>query len=175
MSGNDVRLNRIWAMPNKNTFSIKPIKELLGRYVDKDNKLWIDPFANSAKVATITNDLNPEFDTDYHMMALDFMKIFMDSSVYGVLFDPPYAPRQIKECYNGIGLKLSFKDTQATFWSQVKDEIVRVLVPDGIVICFGWNSNGCGKKRGLKLEEILLVPHGGNHNDTIVTVERKVM
>jgi len=26
-------LNRIWAMPNKNTFSIKPIRELIEKYL----------------------------------------------------------------------------------------------------------------------------------------------
>ena len=43
----------------------------------------------------------------------------------------------------------------------------------GIAISFGWNSCGIGKKRGFELEEILLICHGGHHNDTIVTVERK--
>lgn len=28
-----MEMNRIWAMPNKNTFSIKPIRELLDRWV----------------------------------------------------------------------------------------------------------------------------------------------
>lgn len=36
--------------------------------------LWIDPFANKNKIASITNDLNTEYDTDYHMDALDFLK-----------------------------------------------------------------------------------------------------
>jgi len=31
-----------------------------------------------------------------------------------------------------------------------------------------------GKKMGFELIEILLVCHGSDHNDTIVTVERKV-
>ena len=101
------------------------------------------------------------------------MKNFDSNSVDGVLFDPPYSPRQIKECYNGVGLKCSMEDTQGSFWGKIKNEIARVLKPKGIVICFGWNSNGCGKTRGFELEELLLVPHGGNHNDTIVTVERK--
>lgn len=155
--------SRIWAIPNKNTFNIKPIKEFICRYVDKDNKLWIDPFANTSKVATITNDLNPAYNTDYNMLAVYFMKMFNCNSVDGVLFDPPFSPRQVKECYDGIDLKLTMKDTQGTFWSSVK-----------IVICCGWNSNGCGKNRGFELLEILMVPHGANHNDTIVTVERKV-
>jgi len=40
--------------------------------------------------------------------------------------------------------------------------------------CCGWDSNGFGKNRGFELIELLLVCHGGRHNDTIVTVERKV-
>jgi len=33
---------------------------------------------------------------------------------------------------------------------------------------------GIGKNRGFEMVEILLVPHGGSKNDTIVTVERKL-
>ncbi len=36
------------------------------------------------------------------------------------------------------------------------------------------NSMGMGKNRGFEIQRILLVPHGGNHNDTIVTVEKKL-
>ena len=32
--------------------------------------------------------------------------------------------------------------------------------------------NGMGIKRGYILREVLLVAHGGNHNDTICTVEQ---
>ena len=82
-----MRIERIWAMPNKNTFEIKPIKEMLTEEIT--NGLWVDPFANRNKFATITNDLNPEYDTDYHMDALDFLKTFKDNSVDGILYDPP--------------------------------------------------------------------------------------
>jgi len=37
----------------------------------------------------------------------------------------------------------------------------------------GWNSGGIGKTFGFTQKEILLVPHGGPHNDTIVVVEEK--
>ena len=30
-------ISRQWAMPNKNTFQIKPIKELIERYIEKAN------------------------------------------------------------------------------------------------------------------------------------------
>ena len=89
-------INRIWQMPSSNTFSIKPIKELIEKYAT--GKI-IDPFANSNKLATVTNDLDTQYDTDYHMDALDFLKIFDDNSVDTVLYDPPYSPRQVSECY----------------------------------------------------------------------------
>ena len=44
----DIKIERIFAAPNKNTFGIKPIKELLTNEVDI-SKIWIDPFANKSK------------------------------------------------------------------------------------------------------------------------------
>ena len=45
---------------------------------------------------------------------------------------------------------------------------------NGIVIHFGWHSNGFGKMRGFKIIEIMLIAHGRKHNDTIITVEKKI-
>ena len=168
-----MKIERIWAMPNKNTFDIKPIKKLIQEELDKD-KLWIDPFANKNKLAKITNDLNPEYSTDYHLDALDFLKMFNDSSVDGILYDPPYSPRQVSECYQNFGLEITMKTTQASFWANHKKEIARILKKGGKVITFGWNSGGIGKTYGFKIERILLVPHGGWHNDTICVVEEKI-
>lgn len=162
-------IERKWAMPNKWTFKIKPIADLLQREIT--DGLWIDPYAGENSPATVTNDLNPKLSTDYHMQALDFLKMFADESVDGILYDPPYSQRQVKECYDGIGI--DSWDGRMTFWSDVKNEIARVLKRGGKVICFGWNSMGCGAKRGFQMERILLVPHGGSRNDTICTVETK--
>lgn len=158
-------------MPSKNTFSIYPIKSLLEQEVKGGT--WIDPFANSSKIATITNDLNPKFDTDYKMEAIDFLKMFSDGSVDGVLFDPPYSVRQVKECYEGFGLTVTQDHTRMDYYSNMKNQIARILKVGGKAICFGWNSMGIGKKRGFKMTRVLMVPHGGSKNDTIVTVEIK--
>lgn len=166
-------IERRWSMPSKNTFTIKPIQELLIEELT-DQELIIDPFANNNKeFAKVTNDLNPSFDTDYHLPALEFLKKFEDNSVDCVLYDPPYSPRQLKECYDNIGVALTKEDTQSSFWSNHKKEISRIIKTGGKVISFGWNSNGIGKKLGFEIIKILLVAHGGNHNDTIVTVEIK--
>jgi hypothetical protein len=64
--------------------------------------------------------------------------------------------------------------TQASFWGNLKREIGRITKENSIVITCGWNSGGIGKKHGFAIEEILLVPHGGWHNDTIITVEKRL-
>ena len=167
----NIFIERVWAMPNKNTFDIKPIHDLITEELTEG--LWLDPFANQNKFATITNDLNTEFDTDYHMDALDFMKMFDSDSVDGILYDPPYSPRQVSECYNNVGYNVTWDTTKASFWGNHKREISRIVKVGGKVITFGWNSGGIGHKYGFEIKRILLVPHGGWHNDTICTVEIK--
>ena len=166
-------VNRVWAMPSSKTFSIKPIGELVERYT-RQGGIIVDPFANDCKIGTITNDLNPKFDTTYHLDALDFLKQLDDESVDIVLYDPPYSPRQVKECYEGIGITVTAEHTKASWRAKHLDEIARVLKPNGICLSFGWNTNGVGKKRGFEIIEILVVAHGGSKNDTLCTVERKV-
>lgn len=160
-------------MPSKHTFRIKPIAELLSRYVG-DGKGWIDPFAGFNSPAEITNDLNPDCPTTRHMLAEDFVKCLPDNGGYrGVLIDPPYSYRQVKEVYNGFGLKPTSLDTSANFRGRVLEAVYNKVVLGGIAISFGWNSAGVGVSRGYEILEILLVAHGSSHNDTIVTVEIK--
>lgn len=55
----------------------------------------------------------------------------------------------------------------------IENLIQRIIKPGGTAICFGWSSMGLGKSRGFEMTRVLLVPHGGSKNDTIVTVEKK--
>jgi len=160
-------------MPNSETFKIKPIAELLKGEMGKD-VMWLDPFAGWNSPAYLTNDLNPNAPTDHHYDALDYLKLFDNESVSGVLFDPPYSPRQVAECYKSLGKTVNMKTTQSSYWANLKREIARITKMAGKCISFSWNSGGIGKNYGFKITRILLVPHGGWHNDTIVTVERKV-
>ena len=159
-------------MSNKNTFLISPIKELLSRYI-KSGEIIVDPFANDSKIGTITNDLNPKYDTMYHMDALEFLKQIESESVDVVLYDPPYSLRQVKECYEGVGITVTAEHTKASWRAKHLDEIARILKPNGICFCFGWNTNGVGKKRGFERIEVLIIPHGGSKNDTLCTAEIK--
>lgn len=99
--------------------------------------------------------------------------MFSDESVDMVLYDPPYSPRQVSECYKQFGRTVNLQTTQSSYWGKQKTEIARIVRPGGIVISCGWNSSGIGKTHGFTILEILSAAHGGHHNDTIVTVETK--
>lgn len=165
-------ITRVWAMPNKHTFLIKPIAELLKE--EMVGIFWADPFCGENSPAMFKNDLNPSIkQAQFHLDAPEFMKLFPDNSVDGVVLDPPYSPRQVKECYDSIGLKPSMWDTNRKHLSDSKKEAARIIRQGGKAICFGWNTVGIGKKYGFYLTRILLVCHGHAHNDTIITVEVK--
>jgi hypothetical protein len=169
----NIIFSRIWEMPNSNTFDIKCISNLIDRYL-KPDMISVDPFANKNKIAMTTNDLDPAMKADFCMDALDFLKLFKANNVDFVLYGPPYSPRQVSECYKKLGRTVNMQTTQSSFWGNLKKEIARITAPGGMVISFGWNSNGIGKTNGFEIIEILIVAHGGSHNDTICTVERKL-
>jgi hypothetical protein len=144
-------LQRAWCMPRHKTFEIKPIRELLQKYNFDDS--WADPFPYP-----------------YKRDALEYMQSISSESIQGAVFDPPYSGKQLKEMYESIGKSV---DSDAGYWAKCRDEVSRIIKPDGICISFGWNSTGITKSRGFEIIEILLVAHGGQHNDTICTVEKK--
>lgn len=163
-------------MPNKYTFSIKPIGEFVKRYLAKAH-ISADPFTGSNKWADYTNDLNPQSAATHHMDAEDFLKDLKVNTIECdlVLFDPPYSPRQISECYKSFGKECGMKETQnSVLYKRVRDAIDPILAPGGIVLSFGWNSAGMGVTRGYELLEVLMVCHGAAHNDTICLAERKL-
>ena len=171
-----MELNRAWAMPNSNTFEIKPIKAFVQKYIKLVGGESIDPFARNNEFATVRNDLNPFTSATHHYEALAFLQWVNDMGwKYSLgLFDPPYSSRQLTECYQNIGKKTTQQDTQGKSWKDWKDALSEAILPRGYVLSFGWNSVGMGKKRGFVLVEMLIVCHGGMHNDTICLAERKL-
>lgn len=166
-------INRVWSMPNSKTFQIKPIKELIEKYWNK-NLLSCDPFANSNILATVTNDLDTQYNTTFHIDALRFLELQLTNCFDFVFYDPPYSPRQVSEVYTRFNISVNKETTQASYWSNQKKEIGRIIKPGGFCLSCCWNSGGIGKKYGFEIIEILIVPHGGWHNDTICVVEKKI-
>lgn len=170
-----MKINRVWAMPSSNTFDIKPIGNFVKSYLQQ-TKISVDPFSRNKKWTTFTNDLNPNTDAEYHLEALTFLNNLQNKNILAdvVIFDPPYSPRQISECYQQIGRTVTMKDTQGKSWSNWKTAISKIVPINGIVLSFGWNTVGMGKKHGFEIIEILLVCHGGMHNDTICMAEKRI-
>ncbi len=169
-------INRIWAMPNSETFNVKPIKEFVLKYL-KDKKLSIDCFARNVTLATYTNDLNPKTTAQYHLDILDFCKLLKEKAIQTdiCIFDPPFTPSQLKMSYESIGIKNTSYDCQRVGrWSQEKEILKDIIIHGGIFLHFGIHSNGMGINRGFEILEILLVAHGSAHSDTICMAERKL-
>lgn len=169
-----MKMSRVWAMPNGDTFDIKPIGEFVKRYLST-SKVSVDPFARNKRWATHTNDLNPETQAEHHMDALEFLCMLRVTSVSPdlVIIDPPYSATQIKQCYEHIGMDRFYRAGEQN-WKKERDVVAEIVAMGGVVLSFGWNSQGVGINRGFELEEILLVNHGAAHNDTICIAERKV-
>ena len=170
-------MTRVWAMPTKDTFQCQPIGDFVERYL-AESTVSIDPFARNCQWATYTNDLNPNTRAERHEDAAYFLEALRSQGMKPdlVLFDPPYSPRQVKECYEGIGLTMTQQDGHRTHgWTPERNIINDMIVLGGVVLSFGWNSMGMGKGRGFEMEELLLVCHGAGHSDTICVAERKIV
>lgn len=170
---NAVAFSRHWAMPSRETFSVKPIGQFVQKYL-KESKRSVDPFARNNQWATDTNDINPATTAQCHMDAEEFLKRCAQFGfAYDLaILDPPYSPRQISDCYREIGRHPTAVDTQnATLYARVRRALRPLLLPGAVVLSFGWNSTGMGK--GFDLIEVMLVSHGGAHNDTICIAERR--
>lgn len=166
------KTSRVWAMPSADTFSIEPIHRFVHRWLE-GCKVIVDPFARNNLLATHRNDLSPDTRAEWHMDAAGFCEMLLADGLVAdaVIFDPPYSPRQISEVYRSIGREVTIEDTQnAALYSRVRRPLRSLLRSGGIALSFGWNSTGIGD---WPIAELMLVYHGGAHNDTICVAQRK--
>ena len=162
-----MRFKTAFAMPSPWTFEIPPIGAFVDRWL-AGGGVSVDPFCGHSKRATYSNDMSQGgVDAEYYMESLHKSGVIADV----LLFDPPYSPRQISECYKKVGRKVVMADTQnAAFYKRARNAARKVLRPGGIALSFGWSS--CGFGVSWDVLEILLVRHGGAHNDTICVAQR---
>ena len=157
------------------------------RYQNQRRKMPIDicdPFARKSWITekpqglnVITNDLNPEMPTDFHLEANDFAeKMLKDGQQFDlILFDPPYNLTQLKKQYQGIGKDLEMWQVLNPF-TRCKAALAQCLRPGGSIISFGFGSRGFGEWRGLsKVAVWNMEPTGNEYRYNIqVVVERKL-
>ncbi len=169
-----IKYSREWAMPTHVTFSSPPISLFLGRHI-KESDIVVDCFARNSK-ATYTNDLNPETSAQHHMDVMDFLLMIKEKGVRAdvIIFDPPYSLNQTKEHYDTLGGDVQKDNQRVSRWFDEKNIANEILKIGGKFLHFGWHTNGMGKKRAYSIAEIMLVSHGGAHNDTICMVETKI-
>lgn len=169
-----IAFNRVFAMPSHDTLSVAPMRDFARKHLMSGGQS-VDPFARNCRLADVRNDLNPDTAADYCMDAVEFCEMLarQDQQFDVGIFDPPYSPRQISECYQQVGRECSTTDTQSSFWTKCRNALDLIIRPGGVVLSYGWHTNGMGKGRNYEIEEILIVAHGGAHNDTICMAERK--
>jgi len=172
-----LKMTRVWAMPNADTFSMEPIGELVKRYL-RESKVSVDPFARNKRWATYTNDLNPDTEAEYHLDVLDFLLILKGNGIIAdlIIFDPPYSLHQLKTTYEGAGGRMTADDTgRVNRWTKERNVVNDILKIGGIVISCGWNSSGMGEGRAYEKLELLVTCCGAGHNDILTLVERKLV
>ena len=112
----------------------------------------------------IRNDINSDMDAEYHLDAVDFVKLWKKEKFDTIILDPPYSYRKSIEMYEG---------KYTSRFRLLADEIPKILNKNGIVISFGYHSTFLGKKRGFALEELCVFAHSGAQHCTIAIIEQK--
>lgn len=147
--------NRLWALASHRTFTIKPISELIEKHKPL-NAVIVEPFPFESKID-----------------CFDYLDTIKDNSCDFALVDPPYTKRQVSEHYKKNGGLVTGWHTSSGWTAKVKRETAKKLKLGGKSITFGYTSSGLGKVNGMEIIDGLLVCHGGDHYDTICTVEKK--
>lgn len=170
-------------MLNKQFFLIKSIEKFLINEINKD--VVLDPFGylkilkgliyNNPNIEIINYNLNEKYNSkDYCLDAYEFLRLFDDSSVDVVIYDFTYNYVEqnhiFHKKFDNIVLNnntiISYRDKQ-------KNEIARLLKPNGFAVCFGMNNTGIGTSRGFKLKQLLIIPDSIRNYDIVYTVEIK--
>ncbi|MFA6083416.1 hypothetical protein [Mucilaginibacter sp.] len=144
------------------TFTIKPIRDWVENNCE-GNVLNLFCGKTPLAVNETRNDLNLEIEADFHLDALELLRTWNGPRFQTILLDPPYAYRKSMELYNGA---------VCSPFRQLKDAIGKCIMPNGIVITFGYHSVSMGRNRGYTLEKLAIFSHGGAIHDTIASMER---
>lgn len=167
-------------MPNKWTFKVIGVKEFIESNLIGD---VLVPFGGMEKLEGTGEDAlsiatcDIKYPNNEEAAAAEFNcdARFLDKSpeIKGkkyrtVVLDPPFTFFQASRSYNLNESQFRMSDVV-----KAKDEAFMHCIGKNNcrVITLGFNSTGMGKERGFKLKKMAVINHGGNRNDTLITVE----
>lgn len=152
-----------------NTHKWKAFKKIWMSIPDSWNGEKVcDPFARNCQIGHIwTNDINPETGANYHLDALEFLKIVPSDSMNIVIFDPPFSTHQNDTKYEFDGESKNIY-TIPGYVKKCMKEIERILIPGGYLLKYGYNSTR--HLPSLEFKKGWLINFGGNRNDVIVSL-----
>ena len=165
MNEENIKISMIRCSCYRYTFQPEKLRQLVKSKIE-GNKI-LNLFAGK----TILDEREVRVDCDntmpkltYNMKAEEFLQINKDS-YDTIIYDPPWNARKSKEKYQGhyIGK-----------FTKLKDDIVDILNMGGIIISASYEIDNFGIKRGMKLEEVIVVNAGGEIRPFFITIERKI-
>lgn len=114
----------------------------------------------------VRNDIDPARDADLHVDVRDIDRAVEPESFDTVLFDPPYDADNADKHYNGHHIGRPWEP---------RDALEAVTAPGGVVVGFGWNSDGFDGYDGWRRERtVYFRTPNMNGADVCMTVDRKV-
>lgn len=153
---------------HKYTFDAKKVKAFVKDNLEGEKILNLFAGKNIIHYSSVRVDLDPKAPRLTHNIgAEDFLvqAIDKDWKFDTIIYDPPWNERKSKEFYEGrfIGR-----------FTKLKNAIVDILEPNGIVISVGYEITNFGKLRGMQLEKMATVNPSGEIRPYFISIERKI-
>ena len=149
-------------------YTFKPTK-IKAWVVDKLEGKTLNLFAGETILTdkTIRVDMDPKMPRlNFCIRAEEYLELAIEHNhkYDTIIVDPPWNERKAREYYEGryIGK-----------FTKLRDPIVKLLNPGGIIISAGYKIVYFGKKRGFTLERVLVVNASGDINPFFISIERK--
>lgn len=163
---NKINFTYLTQSPRKYTFEMPKLK----KWTETNCKgKVLNLFAGKTKlnVNETRVDLNKDMLADYYMDAYAFVKMAKEKGwkYDTIIFDPPYNLRKSREKYFGV---------YTSELRKIKTLLPEIMNDGAIIISYGYDTTGMGKKRGFAKTGICMVNHSGDHNDTLCLIEQKI-